>query len=484
VSWRIRFSVTTTLVVVALLATGYGLAANPLLAAGAVLGVIVLAVTLTWPMVVVAVMLALGPVNLGFLTGGYKELLPALGGLDMSGIRLVGISAGLATVVLTRADLLKALVAIPARWYVLFLAWAGATLAFSPASLEGLRLLLKLAYPLLIFLVVAAPERRVGELHRLGDWALWGATLLLLINPIFVVNGSYVLESNEWFRVSLPGSHQNPLSFYLLAIVMICIGRFRARGQARYLLLGSVATVWIALTLTRITFLASFVAMAIVTLHTAIADRNWRVLLAAAVFAVILGGLALEGVLVRTFGYLPNPGQLLALMLDPVTLYQAINWQGRDTLWGILILSFQASPVVGSGLGASSMAIEAVLGETMVAHNEYLRLAVDTGLIGCLLFFLAMRSWIGASMQAMRRVGRKADEYAMPALALIAAYGVIALTDNALDYYGPLTQYVGFLAAACVVLGRETEVSTAHSTAPDPGHKAVFNDPLPAGPRR
>ena len=93
----------------------------------------------------------------------------------MSGIRLVGVSAGLGMVVLTRKDLLQALASPPARWYVLFLAWAGATLAFSPAPLEGLRLLLKLAYPLLLFMVVAAPERRPDEVRRLGDWTLWGS---------------------------------------------------------------------------------------------------------------------------------------------------------------------------------------------------------------------------------------------------------------------------------------------------------------------
>ena len=121
-NWYIRLSVAAATVAVAILATGYGLAASPLLAAGAVLGVLVLAVTLSWPTVVVAIMLALGPINLAFLTGGAKELLPGLGGLDMSGIRLVGVSAGLGMVVLTRKDLIQALASPPARWYVLFLA--------------------------------------------------------------------------------------------------------------------------------------------------------------------------------------------------------------------------------------------------------------------------------------------------------------------------------------------------------------------------
>src|SRR5690349_20472845 len=98
---RFRSAPTLPLLGLTLLAAGFGLAANPLLAAGAVLGVAVIAATLAWPLTVVGLMLALGPIDLSGITGGVRGLLPALGGLDMSGIRLVAVSAGLGTVVLT-----------------------------------------------------------------------------------------------------------------------------------------------------------------------------------------------------------------------------------------------------------------------------------------------------------------------------------------------------------------------------------------------
>ena len=75
--------------------------------------------------------------------------------------------------------------------------------------------------------------------------------------------------------------------------------------------------------------------------------------------------------------------------------------------------------------------------------------------LGCLLYSLAVWGWIRASLSTIRRGGRGAEEFAMPAWAVIAA------TDNAFDYYGPFTQYAGFLAAACVVLSRETEEETS-----------------------
>jgi len=74
------------------------LAVQPWLAAGVTFGIAILALTFTWPLWVIGLMLALGPLDLSFVTGGFKELFPNLGGLDMNGIRLIGISVGLLVV--------------------------------------------------------------------------------------------------------------------------------------------------------------------------------------------------------------------------------------------------------------------------------------------------------------------------------------------------------------------------------------------------
>jgi O-antigen ligase len=450
----------------ALAVAGYGLAASPLLAAGVAAGMVVVGIALAWPLVIVGTMLALGPLNLSGLSGGQRALLAGLGGLDMNGIRLLGVAAGLGTVVLTRRDLLAGLFDREVRWYTVFLIWGAASLAFSPMPLEGLRLLLKLAYPLLIYHVVAAQERSVGETRRLADWALWGAVVLLLVNPLFVVNGGVIVEP-EAARASGAGTHMNPFSFYLLAIILLCVARLGARGQIRYLWLAGLAAVWMALTLTRITMLATLVAICVMAAYVAIVNRKPRILGALAVLGALIAGLTLEGILLRTFGYVPSIGQMLALALDPVGLYEAINWQGRETLWEILAIAFRSSPWIGSGLGASTYAIAVAFGPE-APHNEYLRLAVDVGLIGCALYLMAVLAWIAAVVRAVRSAGSSGEEFTMPALALIAAWAVIAITDNAFDYYTPFTQYVGFLVAASVVAGRTTSsvVESAAAQAP------------------
>ena len=447
-----RIFATTAALVLALALAGYGLAASPLLAIGGVLGLALIGSTVAWPLVVIGVMLALGPVDVAFLTGGQRSLLPELGGVDMSGIRLIGISLGLGLVVLTRRDLLRSLAGPETRWYVLFLAWGAASLAFSPAPLDGLRLLLKLAYPLLVFVLVAAPERTAEETRRLVDWTLVGAAVILLMNPFVLLNGGYAIERGEFLRVAGPGSHFNPFSFYLLVVLLLSLARFRSRGQARYLLLATLSLIWMTLALTRITFLATLVAIGVAAIYAAVVDRSVRALVAMGALGTLVGGLLLVGVLERTFGYLPTPMQLLSLLANPTALYAAVNWQGREVLWAIMRVTFMQSPVFGSGLGAASDALRVTMGGG-VPHNEYLRLAVDVGLVGCALYFLAVLGWIKAVARSARRIGgdRVGQEVILPALALFAGWAIIAITDNAFDYYGPLTQYVALLSAAAVV---------------------------------
>ena len=87
-----------------------------------------------------------------------------------------------------------------------------------------------------------------------------------------------------------------------------------------------------------------------------------------------------------------------------------------------------------------------------VAHNEYLRLGADTGVVGVALFALAMIAWLITALRSTRMPVRDGAEYAMAAAAGIVAWGVIAITDNPFDSYMYFTQYIGFLAGAMMAL--------------------------------
>ena len=434
---------------------------DPWLTFGMLIGCVLFGLTVTWPLGVIAAMLAIGPLDLSFLTGGFKTMFEQWGGLDMNGIRLIFVSGGLGLVVITDRRYWGRLASPPVRWYLLFLVFAAITIPVSEDPLEGLRLLLKLAWPLLTFLVVAAPDRTHKQIDRMVDWLLIGATVLIVINPLFILLGDVFVEDSGEVRLMGAGTHQNPFSFAMLVAVIVSLVRFASRGQMRYLVVAAGATTWIALTLTRITFLAGAVSLGVVALYSAAVRKNYR---AAAIGggAVLILTVALAPVILeRTFGVPPSFEELFELFQDPIRLYQTVNWSGRELFWGVLVLAWMASPWLGLGLGSSTAVLRSVFPEDMglVAHNEYIRLGTDTGFLGIALFAVAMLAWLRVAVAAGVSSDPRAQEVALPALAILIAWGVISLTDNAFDYYGPLTQFAGFFVGASLVSASWSEVS-------------------------
>jgi len=94
------------------------------------------------------------------------------------------------------------------------------------------------------------------------------------------------------------------------------------------------------------------------------------------------------------------------LLLGPVLVFalgrfvdQGSSSSGRDLMWPYFLEAIETRPLFGFGLGAGKLIVNPddplikLLGST-AAHNEYLRLSVDGGIIGCALIFIALIAWI------------------------------------------------------------------------------------------
>jgi len=458
---RARGAAAVTGAVAACVAASYVLVDEPWMATGVVVGGTILCLLILRPKLILGLMLALGPFDLSFMTGGFKALLPGLGGLDMNGIRLIGVVAGLGALALVERDMVRHALGRYGRWYVVFLTFAAATLLYTPARVEGLRLLFKLAYPFMLFVAVLAMVRTREELERLTDWTLWGAiAIALVLNPIYVLAGGYEVDLAGRVRVHGVGAHENPFSFYLLVVTLISFTRYSVRGQLRYLALCGVFGVWMALTLTRITLLAGMAGLTGAALYAALIARNYRAVTAAGIIGGALATVLVPVALERSLGYIPTASELWRLLTDPVAFWESVNWQGRQIIWPVLFRMFLASPIVGNGLGASTVFLIETFQGAMggVIHNEYLRLLIDTGIVGATLFAIAVLSWLTGVLRAGRNDDPLAREFAMPAFAAIVAWVFIAATDNAFDYYAPFTQYIGFLCAGALAAASLAQV--------------------------
>jgi O-antigen ligase len=462
---RPRISMHWVLVLPAAVVLAYMVVRMPAFSAGVLLGSLLLLLVITRPLALVALMLAIGPVNLAFITGGFKSLFPQIGGLDMNGLRLMGVTAGFLLVWFADRRVHRETAGPLGRWYALFLLWAAFSLVTSIATLEGLRLLLKLAYPFFTFVIVAGLVEKEEQLDQLMAWTLGaGMLIIFLVHPLLVLAGVDPTPDFQ-LRIGGLGNHENPFSFYLLVLVLIAFARFMVRRQARYLVICAVAAVWILLTVCRITMFALPIGLLAIVLYSAFAHRNYRMAIGGIVVASLIALLLVRPTLQRSLGYVPSPAELVHLVSSPGSLQSSMRWEGRQVLWAIAYNAFRGDPVTGMGLGSSSMVLQESLPgiKGAAVHNEYLRLGVDVGVIGVGLYFIALLSWLVFAARAGWRGTARAYEYAMAAIAVILCWAIIAITDNPFDYYTSFTQYAGFLTAGAVL---STRLAAARAVRP------------------
>jgi O-antigen ligase len=106
------------------------------------------------------------------------------------------------------------------------------------------------------------------------------------------------------------------------------------------------------------------------------------------------------------------------LAQDPERL---LDPNGRDRIWQGYLDEARADPVFGQGLGAAEPATY-----NRLPHNEYLRLLVDGGVVGLILYVVAVLAW-GRRVLGLIRPDERGFVWA-----LFLALGVYALTDNVL----------------------------------------------------
>ena len=152
---------------------------------------------------------------------------------------------------------------------------------------------------------------------------------------------------------------------------------------------------------------------------------------AGVVFALAYG--LLDGGIRTRLARVPRPlagfGLAAALVLFGWLLVQSyhepadmLTMSGRDRLWARCLEQFRASPTFGHGVGATAL----VSSYFDLPHNVYLRLLVEGGVAGCLLYGGALLLW-GRQVVVRAEPSERAFVYA-----LLLALAVYALTDNLL----------------------------------------------------
>jgi len=143
------------------------------------------------------------------------------------------------------------------------------------------------------------------------------------------------------------------------------------------------------------------------------------------------------------------------LLLGPFALYAMdrflgdngeFNFSGRDIIWPYFLEAIEARPLFGFGLGAGKLIVDPedpmirLLGSN-AAHNEYLRLSVDAGVVGCAAIFLSIIVWIWSGSRQAPPADRLVLRAALAAALMHSAF------DNTLIASTAVMQFSFFAAA-------------------------------------
>lgn len=189
--------------------------------------------------------------------------------------------------------------------------------------------------------------------------------------------------ASSWIRSGDFGANQvsNVLSLGALAGILLLIILPRAKGARVVVALLTIAMVVQGiLTFSRGGLYSFILAGLAFGLHllTTPGARGRFLLLVAALTAVVFGGI---------YPWLND------LSTGAVSVrFQDLDTTGRLQLAQADLMAFQDNPVVGAGVGGSSIYHEYVFGADVGAHTEYTRLLAEHGLFGILI--MALMGWM------------------------------------------------------------------------------------------
>jgi len=400
--------------------------------------------------------------------------LPGTSGAGLSLIKVAGalLAASWALQLATRPETRRTLLSdrpVLAFAAVGFVGWSLASSLWASSSGAAVSASLRGAQGVLLFFIVysALRERRQLRLAMLAYVA--GATLTALVG-MGGGTGADTATAGDRFA----GSIGDPNYFAALLVPALAYAAFMFVTErstvGRWCLGGAAAVIAAALFLT--------------------ASRGGIVALGAmAVAVVVLAGpvraraLALvsgvSGFGIAYFVLFAPPGAL-----SRITAFSSSASSGRNDLWSIAFRIFTGHPILGIGadnfvlvepnyvktsLDLSSLAI--VFDSPHVAHNTYIQVVTELGLVGLAVFALVLAGTYRLGLAAVRRAGRAGD-FELEVLArglLIGLVGLLAAyVFLTAEYEKQIWLVLGFVAAAFAVArssGEEPESRAAALTA-------------------
>lgn len=331
--------------------------------------------------------------------------------------------------------------------YLLFLAYACATVAWAFNFGEALGTLAQFTVPALVYLLAWRVSLDPALLARLRQASL-GTLGIAALLAIVVRTG---LHTSVGLELS-----PRPMAIGLVGVFVAAT--LRSTSWRFTLVVGGIC---LAVAISTGSRMSSLVLLVMLLVSSSL-GVHWRGRLAIAAVCVALVVLLSQTAAFKERFFFSEH----ATLVDVLTLSENLNTAGRRELWPKLLEECASSSVTGLGLGASTfLSFDLSEGTLDHPHNEYIRCYCDVGWIGSLLvwaFFLAagLRSWAGAFTGRDKALHGAAGQ-------IVLALLIFAITDNPLTYtahfMAPLAAILGFSDRALAEARRAGHLPTARS---------------------
>ena len=244
-------------------------------------------------------------------------------------------------------------------------------------------------------------------------------------------------EAGPWHAVfgvvyggsRLSGFMANPNAFgFALAVFIVLhlafLGRAYALSPWAHRLGAAICVAGLVGSGSRTAWVAAIVGVATLTALRALA---WREVLRLAALAVVACGLLLVALPQLVASLRPGPPPTGGMQALQSVLTFDTGVRARIDLLQDAIRLWRTSPLVGTGLGASTAG--PANGEVQYAHNTFLWLLTETGLVGLLLW----AGFFALSLRVLARDGRGADDvFATAVAAALVVFLVMSLGMEAM----------------------------------------------------
>ncbi len=426
--------------VAALLAGGSVVFISPMLLFGLLLVEITLLMLLQKPSWLIWLSLFGGGISLNTINRGERIMLPVVGGVNLDGFRLLAFFVGLMLIGVSHRFLTRRFNLWP---YLLFIGWAATTLTRSTVPGDGITMLVRLIYPYLIFMAIIVICARLPQEVLVLEGAIkYGAwTVLLASYALIVFQGGYFQLAGDISRFRGIAGGMSTLGGYAVLMSLYFSSRFLVYGERKMVLPALLFAAIVIMSVSRISIMGLIVGIGILCLLT----KRWKILVVCCGL-ILIGAMSDAPLWWRMFYSRPQSWTKVVATASSKELLASINLQGRDTVWRESWERFSSQVLMGGGLETTG-AYSAQRWGPGVIHNEYLRILLETGVVG---FGLWLTSYLVVSVQlvnVLRNPVTSRSHWPVLALSALAFYAAFCFFDNGLDYFGPIAQYVWAFSA-------------------------------------